>query len=162
MPVKDRKVILVILSVVIPALAAMFIMSNYAMVEGYVKRHYAENMLFDCYMDSGIMEYIAFCCAFLALLALVLPLRRLLKTPFSECPIFSLSPEGLIVIVILSVAFGTEVIPGSIVRFLSGTAAEDLAGFMGFPSGMAPVSQELRTGSCFLSCSLRRGMWGFP
>lgn len=64
MPVKDRKVILVILSVVIPALAAMFIMSNYAMVEGYVKRHYAENMLFDCYMDSGIMEYIAFCCAF--------------------------------------------------------------------------------------------------
>lgn len=132
MPVKDRKVILVILSVVIPALAAVFIMSNYAMVEGYVKRHYAENMLFDCYMDSGIMEYIAFCCAFLALLALVLPLRRLLETPFSECPIFSLSPEGLIVIVILSVAFGTEVIPGSIVRFLSGTAAEDLAGFMGF------------------------------
>lgn len=81
------------------------------------------------YANSGIMEYITLAYLAVALLAVILPLNRLVNKPFCENRYTNLPVEVAAGAALFIVSFTSEFLVG-IIRLLEGNAASDIESFL--------------------------------
>ncbi|MGN1148804.1 MAG: sensor histidine kinase [Lachnospiraceae bacterium] len=89
-----------------------------------------ESDAFYSYQSSGVMGWIALAFIAVGLLALFLPLNKLMIKDFHENKCFNLPVEAIAIIIVFAACFTSEFL-SSIIRLLEGTAASDIMHFTG-------------------------------